>query len=208
MADISTIVLTKNSDLYVGGCLDSILAQTVQPQEIILVDKSSSMATADVARQYGDRVRLYRQKSNGLAAARNEALDYCSAPYISFLDADDIWLPEKLEKQLNILEREPDINLVSCLLQKIEDGQLSESFEALTPSGCLFRKSVFEKHGKFSPQYTIASDHSWFFTSKRQHIRMHIIQEVLLHKHIHDRNLSLNAVQYRKEIMHMLHSAS
>ena len=97
---ISCIVPVYNGERYLGEAIDSILAQTYGPLEIIVVDDGSTDGTAEVVATYGDQVRYLWQPNAGQAAARNHGLSVTQGEFISFLDADDLWHPEKLDRQI------------------------------------------------------------------------------------------------------------
>jgi glycosyltransferase involved in cell wall biosynthesis len=100
---ISCIVPVYNGERYLGETLDSIFAQTYQPLEIIVVDDGSTDGTATVAASYGQRVRYLCQTNQGKAAARNRGFGAAQSEFIAFIDADDLWHPEKLTRQITRL---------------------------------------------------------------------------------------------------------
>ena len=106
---VSVIMPSFNAERYIAEALDSVLAQTVEDLELIVVDDGSTDATAAVAaaRQRRDpRIRLFPQKANrGPAHARNVGIDHARGEMIAFIDSDDAWRPEKTEKQVAAMER-------------------------------------------------------------------------------------------------------
>ena len=114
---VSVVIPTYNRAGTVGRAIASALAQTDQDREIIVVDDGSTDATAAVVARLGDAVRYVRQENRGVAAARNRGIREARGAYVAFLDSDDEWLPEKLDRQVTVLEREP--------LQRLaRDGEL------------------------------------------------------------------------------------
>lgn len=110
MPTVSVIVPTYNCSALVGDAIESLLAQTRVPDQIIVVNDGSTDDTATVVRRYRDGRIIYVEQANGgIAAARNGGLSLATGDYIGFLDADDRWLPTMLEKQLAVLERQPDV---------------------------------------------------------------------------------------------------
>src|SRR6476619_6869657 len=109
MPAVSVVMPAYNAGAYIGEALDSILAQGRDDVEVIVVDDGSSDDTLDVARSRGTAVRVFAQANLGSAVARNRALDEARAPLVAFLDADDVWLPGKLDAQLRALERDPSL---------------------------------------------------------------------------------------------------
>jgi glycosyltransferase involved in cell wall biosynthesis len=106
---VSVVIPAYNAEKYIGRAIDSVLAQTRQADEIIVVDDGSTDSTADVVQAYGDKVHFIRQKNGGASVARNTGIEAANSEWIAFLDADDEWLPGKLEKQIEHLKRNPDL---------------------------------------------------------------------------------------------------
>lgn len=102
---VSIITPTYNCAKFIGETIDSIIAQTYENWELIIVDDNSSDNTEEIVKQYKDsRIKYYRNDSNkGAAVSRNFALSLAKGKWIAFLDSDDLWLPSKLEKQIGFM---------------------------------------------------------------------------------------------------------
>src|SRR3954452_15003770 len=101
---VSAIIPAHNAERFLAAAIDSVLAQTYQPIECIVVDDGSTDGTPAVARSYGDRIRLIPQEQRGVSAARNRGAAEARGELLAFLDADDRWLPERVERQARELE--------------------------------------------------------------------------------------------------------
>lgn len=112
--DVSVVIPTFNSAHLLPDCIESILAQTVLPQEIIIVDDGSSDNTEEAVRRYGHLVTYIRQENGGCGAARNTGSGVARCEWIAFLDADDRWLPQKQELQLACAQANPSAGLIYC----------------------------------------------------------------------------------------------
>jgi len=103
MPQVSVIIPTYNAARYLSDAIDSVLAQTYDEFEIIVVDDGSTDETPGVVNKYDSRVCYLSQQNAGVAAARNRGISESKGKYIAFLDADDTWFPNKLEKQMAVL---------------------------------------------------------------------------------------------------------
>ncbi len=107
---VSIVVPVYNAAKYIENTIDMVCNQTYKDWELILVDDASRDGSADIIEEYikgqGKRIRLIRKETNaGAAAARNSGIDASSGRYIAFLDADDVWAVDKLEKQIEFMEK-------------------------------------------------------------------------------------------------------
>jgi glycosyltransferase involved in cell wall biosynthesis len=111
---VSVIIPAYNAAAYVNDAIRSALQQTWLDREVLVIDDGSSDATPAVVRGFGDQVRYIRQENAGVAAARNRGIGEARGQFIAVLDADDVWLPEKLELQVAELTRDSAIVAVGC----------------------------------------------------------------------------------------------
>jgi glycosyltransferase involved in cell wall biosynthesis len=114
---MSVIVPAFNSAAYLAAALQSVLVQTVQDFEVIVVDDGSTDATFQVAADFAcrdPRICVIRQENGGIGKARNAALGRARGEWIALLDSDDMWFPDYLEEQLEILKRRPDVDILSA----------------------------------------------------------------------------------------------
>lgn len=119
---VSVVIPTYNRGSKIAATLDSALAQTLAPLEIIIVDDGSTDGTPDwIEVHYGDRVCLIRQNNGGVARARNRGLDEARGEYIAFLDHDDLWLPQKLEKQRAAFDNS-QVGVAYCLWREVNEA--------------------------------------------------------------------------------------
>jgi len=112
MPTVSIIIPTYQRSHWVGEAIESVLAQTYKDYEIIVVNDGSTDNTAEVLNQFQDKIKIIEQENKGGSAARNTAIDNSHGRYIAFLDDDDLWLPNKLEKQIALLEFNDKIGLI------------------------------------------------------------------------------------------------
>src|SRR5690606_16515588 len=110
---VSVVIPAYNAAGLIGETIESILTQRYPSVEIIAVDDGSADATANVVEGFGSRVRLARQpNSGGCSSPRNHGLRLARGEYVTFFDADDLMLPDKLARQVQYLEAHPDVSMV------------------------------------------------------------------------------------------------
>lgn len=200
---ISAVVACRNARPFLETCLDSIRWQTRPPDEILVVDGRSADGSVEwLAQQPG--LRVLTQTGRGLANARNEGLAAARGDLIAFLDADDIWEPDKLARQLDFLTEYSAVQAVTGMLRKT-DAPDALPLVAMTPGGFLFRREVFAEIGFFNEKLTVAADHEWLMRAVRRGLRYEALPALVLVKGIHGGNLSvLRKRQYRAELMNLL----
>jgi len=137
---VSVVIPAYNAERYIGETLESVLAQTYRDFEIVVVDDGSTDGTREIVRNYGEPVRLVEQPNSGPAAARNRGIREARGELIAFIDADDLWLPEKLALQMPMFADE-EVGLVCCRVQLIdESGRELPTSEREKFSGWAFEK--------------------------------------------------------------------
>ena len=106
--EVSVIIPTYNRRAMLLEAIDSVLAQSIQSFELIVIDDGSTDGTAEQLTRLGKTIRFERIEHSGPAAARNRGVALAGAPLIAFLDSDDLWAPTKLERQLAFMRANPD----------------------------------------------------------------------------------------------------
>jgi glycosyltransferase involved in cell wall biosynthesis len=166
-----------NAERYLAEAITSVLAQTYQYFELIVVDDGSTDSTPLIIQQFADRIRCIRQPNQGLSAARNIAIRNARSDLIALLDADDLWKPTYLERMLNHLNQQPQAAAVYCGFHYIDSngdnvgrpslkvvapalfyGALIASGNWLVPSAVIFRKKLAEDAGLFDESLGAVED--------------------------------------------------
>lgn len=144
---VSIIMNCLDCSKYLREAIDSVYAQTYKNWEIIFWDNASSDNSAEIARSYDKRLKYFRGEETVLLyAARNLALKETKGEFISFLDCDDKWLPQKLEKQIYVLENRPDIDFIYSNYFKIimpRSDRLILGLKSKQPEGSVFERFLY-----------------------------------------------------------------
>lgn len=109
---VSIVIPTYNCERYIAETLGSIVHQTVQDWEVIVIDDGSTDDTVKIATGFDPRVRVIQQRNAGVCVARNRGFEESRGRFLCFLDHDDYWYPEKLERQLGWMTRRPELGVV------------------------------------------------------------------------------------------------
>lgn len=163
MKKVSAIVPAYKVEKYIGVAIESVLAQNYKNLEVIVVDDGSPDRSGEICQQFTDpRVKVIRQENRGLAGARNTGIRHAQGEYLAFLDGDDLWLPQKLEKHIEHLESSPDVGISFSRSAFIDEAgnslgtYLMPKLEDITPpdllldnpvgngSSAVIRREVFE----------------------------------------------------------------
>lgn len=200
---VSCIIPVFNGEDWVGESLDSVLGQTRPPDEVIVVDDGSTDATAEILETYRDRIRSVRQENSGPGAARNRGITLSNGVLIAFQDADDIWLPEKLERQLLRFEERPELELSLSHLRCFWIEELREREAALqghpltrpsVPGWVLqtvvARRDTLIRVGPFAEDLEIVDDTDWFLRARELGVVSEMLPDVLVLRRFHHSNLT------------------
>lgn len=147
---VSVVVPAFNCAGYIGSALESVMAQSVACREIVVVDDGSSDATPEILAGYGQRIRVVRQENQGVAAARNRAIEQAQCEWIAFLDSDDVWHPEKVALQFAALAAFPDAILLFSDFRMIDAEGGCRDANAIKTHYGVFRRRALDWGDVFS----------------------------------------------------------
>jgi glycosyltransferase involved in cell wall biosynthesis len=195
MSEYSVVIPASNAERTLRETLESVLAQTVLAAEILVVDDGSTDGTADLAAAVSSRVRVVRQSNAGPGAATSRGVREVQSPLIAMADADDIWLPAKMESQLLALTTDPGLALVSGRMRQFVHGQGDDGRGAVrtgpTRSTIVVRREVFLAVGDVFDQPGFVGEMvDWLARLRNQGYRMREIDEVLALRRIIPGSLS------------------
>jgi glycosyltransferase involved in cell wall biosynthesis len=126
---VSVVMPAFNAERYIAESVDSVLSQTFQDFEIIIVDDGSTDKTIEIVGKYGSRVKVISQENSGPSRARNTGIMSAAGRYIAFLDSDDLWTEDKLEVQVGFMESNPRIDMVVAdMMMFQEDATIFDSY--------------------------------------------------------------------------------
>lgn len=178
---VSVVIPAYNYAKFLPAAVESVLAQTYSPIELIVVDDGSTDETPAILTGYGDRIQNIRKVNAGLSAARNTGIKAARGQFVGFLDADDLWLPDKIAMQMELYARHPEAGCIGCGVQvvdadlkegrrtshadlvgtsekRLQDILLRREWVGGSGSGALIRRSILDEVGLFDENLTAAED--------------------------------------------------
>lgn len=204
---VSVIIPTYNRGWTIGEAVDSVLAQDYRDFELIVVDDGSTDNTPQVLDAYRGAIKVFRQENKGVSAARNRGISETSGRFIAFLDSDDLWLPQKLSRQVEFFNTTPDALI--CQTEEVwirsgvrvnpkkrhkkPSGMIFEPSLALclvSPSAVMIRRSLLEIVGNFDEALPACEDYDlWLRISCRFPV-YHIDTPLIIKRGGHEDQLS------------------
>ena len=225
---ISVVIPAYNAELFLDETLESVLSQTYENWECIIVNDGSTDSTESIAKKWCEkdsRFRLTNKENGGLSSARNWGIKESKAEYIAFLDADDILTPDSLEVRINVLI-EQNVDLVATKLQHFTDKlpKVSKNnarqdvlyyakegltqlmaFNKVTPSTVLCKKSVMDEVGGFTWHKKAEDLHCWLKVLFAGY-KIYRIDETLLLYRLVENSMSSTDRNCSKEVFEIIYS--
>ena len=215
MPRVSVIIATFNRSRFIRESIESVLSQTFNDYELIVVDDGSTDNTRAIVAGYGGRIRYFYKDHANQSAALNFGISQAEGEYIAFLDDDDLWLPEKLEKQMRIIDADRSVGLVAGEIYQVDvEGKITYhwgrrysnpvtfkflfDYNVVNHSAALARKSLIVQAGGFDETLLTTQDYDlWLRVSKL--CKVHYINEPLAKIRIHPGNKRNNRIQKLKD---------
>ncbi len=193
---ISVIIPVFNGEKYLAAAIRSVLAQDYRPIQVIVVDDGSTDNSATVARSF-DQVEYHFQNHGGVATALNTGIYAAKGSFIAFLDADDLWMEGKLNKQIAAFEDDPDLSIVLGGVEQFReiapDGTSVSlgTFKGYLKITMLIRRSALFKVGMFDPQWKTGDFIDWYIRATEQRLKTLMVTEILARRRIHETNMGI-----------------
>ncbi len=198
---VSVILPTYNMGKYVGGAIESIQRQTIADLELHVIDDGSKDDTREAVAPYlkDPRIHYHYKPNGGLSSARNAGLALCRGRYIGLIDADDLWLPKKLELQLPLFERHPGCGIVYGVLRRMDgagntydenrppmhDGHITQElfqFNFIPVGTAVFTREAAAIAGGFDERLRMAEDWDFWLRLSVTQTFYHVDEAVYLYR--------------------------
>ena len=212
---VSVMIPVFNGASYLPDAVDSVLAQSYHPMEVIVVDDGSTDGTSDVAHRYSEDLLLVRQENAGNGAARNRAVECASGELFAFLDADDRFTPDKLELQWQVLAKREDVDVVFGHVREFVSPELTaRERQSIRPPApptpwpapnlMLVRRAAFFEVGLFDVSLKVGVTVDWYARAMEQGLRSWMLPDVVLERRLHLSNNGLRESASRAQYLHVI----
>jgi glycosyltransferase involved in cell wall biosynthesis len=199
---VSVVIAAHDAERYLADAIESVLAQTHDQVELVVVDDGSEDGTAGVAHSYGSQLRYRYQAWAGAGAGRNRGVEMAAGGLIAFLDADDLFPPERLERQVQAFERDPSLDAVFGRVAEFRsddaDGRslggrrpVREPVASHLPTAMLIRRRAFDRVGPFTTELTLGEGIDWYARALDVGITTRMLPDVVLHRRLHEGSLGM-----------------
>jgi glycosyltransferase involved in cell wall biosynthesis len=214
---ISVIIPVYNGEKYLAEAIESVLSQTDFRLDVIVVDDGSTDNTARVAESFGS-VRYHYQMNAGVGAARNKGIVMAYGDYFAFLDADDLWMTDKIKRQLIAFEADSELDMAFGHTQQFYSPELTppekdrlripaETLPAYNADTMLIKKKSFQSVGLFKNELRIGEFIDWYARATELNLKSIMLPDVLVKRRIHITNLGISRRDQRSGYVHALKAA-
>jgi len=199
---VSVVIPVYNGERYLAEAIESVLHQSYQPLELIVVDDGSTDGSAAVAQRYGPRLQYHHQPNAGYCGARNAGLRLARGDVFAHLDADDLWPPDSLASRLAALLAEPGLDLVAGHVEQFYSPDTDDAYRrrvrcpadpmpGYLAASMVVRRESFFRVGWYETQWTIGGDMSWYMRAVDARLKVRMLPQVVLRRRLHERNSGL-----------------
>ena len=215
---VDVIIPVYNGERYLAQAIESALAQTYRPVQVVVVDDGSTDSSLQVAQQFSESISYCTQPNSGIASARNRGIDLARGEFLAFLDADDVWLNDKLARQMAVFHRDPELDMVFGQISQFASPELEEVVKrklrvpiepmpGYSAGTMLIKRASFLRVGLFETTWEIGEFVDWYAKAIEKGLRSAILAEVVTRRRLHDSNQGVRKRDSRMDYVRVLKAA-
>jgi glycosyltransferase involved in cell wall biosynthesis len=200
---VSVLIPVYNGERYLAEAIESVLAQSYRPLEVIVIDDGSTDESARVAQQFS--VCYFFQPNGGTSAARNSGIEQAHGEFLAFLDQDDLWMPEKLSRQMAAFETRPELDAVFGQVEQFSSPDTARSarfvgmiLNGLHAGAMLIRRAAFMRVGLFEANWKIGQFVDWYARAAEVKIESATLPDIVMRRRVHQNNLTIRSREVAK----------
>jgi glycosyltransferase involved in cell wall biosynthesis len=197
---VSVAIAAYQAERYVHDAIASVLDQDPAPDEVVVVDDGSTDGTADVVAGFGAQVHLVRARHEGYVVALNRAIARCRGALLAFQDADDLWVPGRLARQIAALDADPALDAASGSVEmfvspdvpaeRVHRYRIPPPMPSYQFSSLLIRRASFDRVGPIDPEAGTGATFDWVSRARAAGIRTAMLPDLLVRRRVHGSNMS------------------
>ena len=199
---VSVIIPVYNGEQYLSQAIRSVLAQTYCSIEVIVVDDGSTDSSAQIVKRFGKSVKYLFQTNSGTGAARNQGINLATGSFFAFLDQDDLWVEDKLARQMAVFIAIPETDIVFGHVKQFHSPELEEHVKqkihcpvrlmpGYLPSAMLIKRSAFFRVGLFETKWKIGEWADWYVRALELELKKIMLQDLVTLRRLHRGNKGL-----------------
>jgi glycosyltransferase involved in cell wall biosynthesis len=218
LALISVIVTVYNGARYLAAAIESVLGQTYKPVELIVLDDGSEDGSEKIAGGFLPALRYFYYPHEGMGGARNRAVALAEGSFLAFLDADDLFPSDRLERQMAEFARDPALEVVYGHVREFVSPDLdemsakrlraaAERIRGRLPGAMLIRREAFLRVGLFDTTLKVGVGLDWAARASERQLRNVMVPEIVMERRLHSDNNALRQKESRDQYVQVLKSA-
>ena len=214
---ISVIIPVYNCEKYLAEAISSVLSQSYKNTEVLVVDDGSTDNSRSVAERFTKqgRVKYLFQRNLGIGAARNSAIAIAKGKFLALLDADDLWVDDRLTWQMNEFEQDPDLDMAFGFVQQFYSPELdcqdqegiAKPMAGYFPGTLLVKKESFFKVGVFPTDRKVGEFLDWLLRANENGLKSILLPQVIQKRRIHHMNQGIQEAQSKIDYVRILKEA-
>ncbi len=215
----SVIIAVYNGEKYLQAAIESVLAQTHPALDVIVVDDGSSDNSASIARSFNPNLRYeYQPHNSGLGAAMNHGIDLAKGQFFAFLDADDLWPEDKLERQHRTFAADASLDMVFGHMKQFLSPELDDAAKerihcppdpmpGYSAGTMLVKRESFHRVGRFATTWRVGVFVDWYLKATEVDLKSIMLPDILLYRRLHTANVGIVRRDSRADVLRILKSS-
>jgi glycosyltransferase involved in cell wall biosynthesis len=206
---VSVIMPVYNGERYLGEAIESVLAQTYGPIELIVIDDGSLDSSSRIAKGFPS-VRYAVQANLGVGAALNHGIHLAQGDFLAFLDADDLWAENKTARQMSAFQEDPELDMVFGHVEQFLSPEVNGHY-AMTgiyrgylKGAMLIKKNSFSRAGQYETKVVIGDFIAWYARAIDSGLKSLMLSDIVLKRRIHKHNMGTLQREHQADYVRVL----
>jgi glycosyltransferase involved in cell wall biosynthesis len=211
---VSVIIPVYNGERYLAQTIESALAQTYQPIEIIVINDGSTDGSAEVVKRFPS-VRYHFQENRGIGGAKNSGIELAKGDFLAILEQDDLWSTNKITQQMAAFEGDPALDIVFGHVKQFHSPELGEAIKAKLhyneeiiagyhAGSMLVKREAFFRVGWFDTNCRVGEFLDWYLRATEKNLKSLMLPDILMQRRLHTTNTIVREKKSHADFVHIL----